>query len=77
MHLHLYHPVLYQFTVSSLSTQIYKDFEEPYLICSVTTPGHVTDFRDGFVFSMWRYTALCSLSFAICLTGDPVTPDHH
>lgn len=50
MHLHMYHPVLYQIGVSSLTTLSYEGCKEPYLICSITTPGHVAGCRDDFVF---------------------------
>lgn len=39
MHLRMYHPV-----------QSFEGFKEPYLICSINTPGHVTDFREMALF---------------------------
>lgn len=60
MHLHMGHPLLVL-----VAAQSYEGFREPYLICSVTTPGHVTAFGDSFVFPCGpvpRCAHCCSLS---------------
>lgn len=62
MHLH----ILYQYSMSSLTSLL--GFKEPYLICSLTTLGHVTELC---FFHVVVYGTVRSES------GDPVTPDRH
>lgn len=59
MHLHRCHLVSSQFSLFSLTTQSYEGFKKPYLIWSITTPGHVTEFRDSFVFPWVLHCTHC------------------